>query len=440
MPARFRLRRRIPPIVGLLLLAALAIVSSPLTAQRGGMFLGSANDPAIGYSTAPLANVVVDVNRKLQDGTAQLKFEGRSGYLQSALEALEIAVDSQVLVFSRTSLQAKRINQANPRALFFNDRVALGWVRDGEVIEVAVHDAKQGIVFYELDQKPVEAGAPPPQFRRDFKCLGCHMAGDTLGVPGLLNFSTTTPPGGGFAKSVMMDHRMPLEARYGGWFVTGSSGSGTHHGNEATAFNGQPPRDLRSVEGLFDPDGYRAMSSDIAANLVLSHQVHMMNLLTRLSWEARAADPTLHPPFVAAPGEEERIAQMMSAIAIEFVDYLLFVDEPVLAAPVRGNSGFAERFSAQGPRDKRGRSLHELDLSKRLLKYPCSYLIYSASFDALPPSAKEPVYRRMWAILSGADRTPRYRDALSLEMRRAIVEILRDTKADLPAYFGSVNQ
>ena len=394
---------------------------------------------AIAYATAPLKNAVVDVNRKLQDGTIQLRFDGRSGFLQSALDALDIATDSQVLVFSRTSLQAKRINQANPRALFFNDRVALGWVRDGEVIEVAAHDAKQGIVFYELDQKPAEPGTPP-QFRRDFKCLGCHMAGDTLGVPGLLNFSTTTPPGGGFAKSVMMDHRMPLEARYGGWFVTGSTGTATHHGNEATAFAGSPPRDLRSVEGLFDPDGYRAMSSDIAANLVLSHQVHMMNLLTRIAWEARAADPVLHPPFVAAPGEEERIGQMMSAIAVEFVDYLLFVDEPALPAPVRGNSGFAERFSGLGPRDKKGRSLHQLDLSKRLLKYPCSYLIYSEAFDSLPAASKDPIYRRMWTILSGAERAPRYRDALPLESRRAIVEILRDTKPDLPAYFGPVNQ
>src|SRR5688572_29887782 len=264
-------------------LAALAAVSGSLVAQRGGMFLGSANDPAIAYATAPLKNAVVDVNQKLQAGAIKLEYDGRGGYLQSALAALDIAVDSQVLVFSRTSLQAKRINQANPRALFFNDRVALGWVRDGEVIEVAAHDAREGIVFYELDQKPAEPGAPPPQFRRDFKCLGCHMAGDTLGVPGLLNFSTTTPAGGGFAKSVMMDHRMPLAARYGGWFVTGSSGSATHHGNEATAFAGQPPRDLRSVEGLFDPDGFRAMSSDIAALQVLSHQVHMMNLLTRIS-------------------------------------------------------------------------------------------------------------------------------------------------------------
>jgi hypothetical protein len=265
------------------------------------------------------------------------------------------------------------------------------------------------------------------------------MAGDTLGVPGLLNFSTTTPAGGGFAKSVMMDHRMPLEARYGGWFVTGSSGSATHHGNEATAFAGQAPRDLRSVEGLFDPDGFRAMSSDIAALLVLSHQIHMMNLLTRIGWEARAADPKLHPPFVAAPGEDERIGQMMNAIALEVVDYLLFVDEAALPDRVRGASGFVERFSRLGPRDKQGRSLHELDLGRRLLKYPCSYLIYSDAFDALPPPAKDAVYRRMWDVLSGRERDPRYSAALPLETRRAIVEILRDTKPDLPAYFARVN-
>ena len=430
------------PILGLTLLAALVLVSNPITAQRGGMFQGSANDPAIAYSTAPLQNLVVDVNQKLQDGSLQLKYEGRSGYLQSALDALGIAVDSQVLVFTRTSLQAKRISQANPRALFFNDRAALGWVRDGEVIEVAVHDARQGTVFYELDQKPPDgqSAGEPPQFRRDFKCLGCHMSGDTLGVPGLLNFSTTTPAGGGFARSVMMDHRMPLAARYGGWFVTGSSGSATHHGNEATAFAGPPPRDLRSVEGLFDPDGFRAMSSDIAALQVLSHQVHMMNLLTRISWEARAADPALHPPFVASPGEEERIAQMMSAVALEVVDYLLFVDEAPLPDRVRGASGFTERFSGLGPHDKKGRSLHQLDLTTRLMKYPCSYLIYSAAFDALPSAAKDPIYRRMWEILSGRERDPRYTAALPLETRRAIVEILRDTKPDLPGYFAAVSR
>jgi hypothetical protein len=138
---------------------------------------------------------------------------------------------------------------------------------------------------------------------------------------------------------------------------------------------------------------------------------------------------------MATPGEEERIAVMMNGVATEVVDYLLFVDEARLTDPVRGRSGFAERFAALGPRDKKGRSLRELDLNRRLMKYPCSYLIYAPAFDALPPAARDPIYRRMWEVLSGQERSERYLSALSLADRQAIVEILRDTKPGLPAYF-----
>jgi hypothetical protein len=237
-----------------------------------------------------------------------------------------------------------------------------------------------------------------------------------------------------------MDHRMPLKERWGGWFVTGSSGTAEHIGNKVPALDGRLSRELPSASGLFDPDGFRATTSDIAALMVFSHQTYMTNLITRSGWEARAADPRLHPPFVAAPGEDARIAAVMSGVADEVVDYLLFIDETKLTEPVRGASGFAERFSAAGPRDKKGRSLHELDLNRRLLKYPCSYLIYSPAFDQLPPAAKDPIYRRMWLILSGNERLARYRSALSLADRRAIVEILRDTKPGLPSYFGDVTK
>ena len=106
-----------------------------------------------------LNNAVSRLNRKLQDGSAPLVYEGRSGYLRSALGA-RIPVDSQMLVFSQTSFQRKRISETNPRALFFNDRVALGWVRDGELIEVAAQDGTQGIVFYTLDQRPRDERPP----------------------------------------------------------------------------------------------------------------------------------------------------------------------------------------------------------------------------------------------------------------------------------------
>jgi hypothetical protein len=161
----------------------------------------------------------------------------------------------------------------------------------------------------------------------------------------------------------------------------------------------------------------------------------MTNLLTRAGWEARAADPQLHSSFAAAVSANPRLADLMRAIAREVVDYLLFVDEAPLGDAVQGASGFAERFSASGPRDSKGRSLYELDLGRRLLKYPCSCLIYSPAFDALPPVVKEPILERLWQVLSGADKDPRYRAALSLADRTAILEILRDTKIDLPPSF-----
>jgi hypothetical protein len=404
-------------------------------AQRAGTFRGSPEDPAINYSTGPLNNPVVEVNKKIRDGAIRLTFEGRSGFLKSALDALQIPIDSQLLVFSRASLQGRLINEQNPRAIFFDDRLALGWVRGGELIEVAAHDESAGVVFYTLEQR-TDATTGPPQFIRAYQCLGCHVAGDTLGVPGFLMFSSTRPePSRGVSVPSHIDQGEALSRRFGGWFVTGSTGSAHHMGNDVAVLDGRSSHELVSAEGLFDADGYRTLTSDVVAHLVFTHQAGMTNLLTRASWEARAADPLLHAPFTASPGEESLIAMMMKGVASEVVDHLLFIDEAKLTERVRGGSGFAERFSAIGPRDRKGRSLHELDLNRRIMKYPCSYLIYSQAFDALPPAAKDPIYRRLWEVLSGQEREERYRSALSLADRQSIVEILRDTKKDLPQYF-----
>src|SRR5580765_361464 len=409
-------------------------------AQRAGAFMGSADDPAIRYSAAPVNNDVAGLNRKLRDGAVRFAFEGRSGYLRSALEALQLPVDSQLLVFSRTSLQGKRISEQNPRALFFNDRVALGWVRDGDVIEVAAHDESAGVVFYTLDQR-ADTATDPLQFKRAFVCLGCHVTVDTLGVPGLLMFSTTRPEPSQFSGVPRhIDQDSPLSQRFGGWFVTGSTGRAPHMGNDLAALDGRASRELASVEGLFDADGYRALSSDVVAHLVLTHQAGMANLLTRAGWEARAADPSRHPPFTASAEQDAAVAGVMSGVAREVVDHLLFIDEAALTDRVRGSSGFAERFSTGGPRDRKGRSLYELDLNRRLMKYPCSYLIYSPAFDALPPLVKSPIYRRLWNVLSGQESDARYASALSRADRQAVVEILIGTRRDLPAYFQPVTR
>src|SRR5688572_5872561 len=217
-----------------------------LDAQRGGMFQGSADDPAISYSTAPVNNVVEQLNRKLQDGSAGLTFDGRSGYLQSAIDALQLPIDSQLLVFSKSSLQGRLVEPSSPRALFFNDRVTLAWVRDGDLLEAAAHDENGGVIFYSLEQRPAER----PTFKREVRCLGCHMTGDTLGVPGLLMFSTTPDTRDRATKIVTTDQRSPLTERWGGWFVTGDSGAANHLGNQVPALAGHPAGSIASVAGL----------------------------------------------------------------------------------------------------------------------------------------------------------------------------------------------
>jgi hypothetical protein len=181
---------------------------------------------------------------------------------------------------------------------------------------------------------------------------------------------------------------------------------------------------VESLASQFDAHGYLSPYSDIVALMTLEHQTRMTNLITRTGWEARL------------PGETE--ARVRDA-ARDLVDYLLFIDEVTLPGRARGPSGFAEKFSAEGPRDSKGRSLRQLDLQRRLMRYPCSYMIYSEAFDALPPAALDAVYRRMWEVLSGQEKENRYL-RLSFADRQAIVEILRDTKKNLPAYFQPITR
>ncbi len=94
----------------------------------------------------------------------------------------------------------------------------------------------------------------------------------------------------------------------------------------------------------------------------------------------------------------------------ELVDYMLFLDEAPLKCKVAGTSGFAAGFAARGPVDSRGRSLRQLDLERRLMRYPCSYMIYSDAFEGLPAEAKAAIYRRMWLILSGEMKDARDND------------------------------
>ena len=382
--------------------------------------IGVLAHPAIAYTTRPTHDPVADLIRRLDDGSAQLAFENGSGYLRSALEALHVPVESQMLVMSKTGVQGLHTDPANPRAIYFNDTVTIGYIRGAPLLEFAVQDPEQGIIFYTIEQKPQTHVA----IERPASCLRCHVVYSTLHVPGMLARSQFVAPDGlplGQFGSYDADDRTPFRRRWGGWYVTGTHGSMRHMGNaivgnreNAEASITDATLNRQSLDGLFDGRDYPSAHSDIAALMVFQHQGHMMNLITRLGWESRVAAHEQRFDFQSGP---------LKAALDEFVDYALFMKEAPLTDQVRGNSGFAEKFSSQGPTDSRGRSLRQLDLDQRLLRYPCTFRIYSPAFRALPAETRRAIYERMWEVLA-----PR-------QDRRDVIEILRETVPDLPSAF-----
>jgi len=345
------------------------------------------DDPALQYTTRATHDPIAELSRNVKTGKVTLRFDDQRGYLPAILEALDIPVESQMAVFSKTSVQSMRIGPGRPRALYFNDSVAIGWVPRG-TIELAALDPEQGIVFYSVDQRrwTTESGRSDI-FQRRTDCLHCHIRGFTGGVPGMLIRSVSTtldgtprrvPPG------IDTDYRTPFEKLWGGWYVTGESGTGRHLGATAT----------------FDAAPYLSAKSDIVALLVFEHQTRVMNLLVEAGWRERVHS-----------GRAEQAAR-------DLADALMFEGEAQLPDKVHGTSGFAEKFAARGP-------LREFDLQHRLMRNRCSWMVYSPAFDTLPASARSTVYRRMWDVLQTRPE----------DERSNIVRVLRSTKPDLPEYF-----
>ncbi|HEY7173214.1 MAG TPA: hypothetical protein VH417_20320 [Vicinamibacterales bacterium] len=383
--------------------------------------------PAIEYATRPTTDPIVELNRRIDDGSVRLTFDEQTGYLRPVLEALQVPVESQMLVMSKTGVQGLHTGPENPRAIYFNDTATVGYIHGAPLLEFAVDDPQQGVIFYTVDQKPQTR----PQFNRPSSCLRCHVAYNTLHVPGMLVRSVFIAPDGlplAQFGSYDADDRTPFAKRWGGWYVTGTHGSMRHLGN-AIVGKGDTPETIvsdrtlnRTTIDAFDAHHYLSSQSDITALMVFEHQSYMTNLITRVGWEARiaAAEQRLDP--AAGP--------MKEAIG-ELVDYALFTDEQPLTAPVRGTAGFAQKFEALGPSDRAGRSLRQLDLDRRLFRYPCSYMIYSPAFRALPAIVRQAIYQRIGQILSGADPAPKYAK-LSDADRRAVQDILHETLADWP--------
>jgi hypothetical protein len=384
--------------------------------------------PAIDYAARPTTDRVAALKKSLAQDPAAVPRDLSTGYLTGVLKALGVSKDSQLLVFSKTGVQSGYTSPGKPRALYFDQSVAIGYNPGAPLLELAAHDPQQGVVFYTIDQN-----AATPVVTRRTSCLTCHVSATTLNVPGMIVRSNTVAEDGNLmpeTSSQNVSHQTPHPDRWGGWFVTSEDAAPpyaqmAHRGNITFSGKGNTSNQV-FVDWLNASPrelGYLSASSDIVSLLVFDHQMHAINLLTRLNWESRVA---------ASTGDMNPGSGPLHALVNELADYLLFADEAPPLAPLTPPPGFAASLEARTPKDAHGRSFGQLDAVNRLLRYPCSFMVYSEAFDGLPATVKHAVYSRMLDVLSGHEaRAAHVR--LTAADSRAILDILRETKPGFPA-------
>jgi len=361
------------------------------------------------------------------------KVEGGTGLdrLKFILKELKIPEESQVLVFSKTSLQIALIHPKNPRALFFSEDAYVGYVPGG-AIEAIVQDPVLGPVFYVIEPD----GPQGLKIQRDTSlCMSCHGTTRTEGVPGM-QVRSVFPNADGHPLLAMgttnVTHETPLQERWGGYYVTGRS-STPHLGNR-TYEEGQPenpkPSDLTDLRDMINVSRYPRATSDIVALMVLEHQCRMHNLLNagamqyrRAYYISRAIDPASEPD----QGSAGRVAD---GAAEKIVECLFFKDEAKPGEDLVGGEEFQKAFTARYPKTAAGDSLADFQLYDRIFKNRCSFMVYSRTFAELPQRVKEAVLTKMKNVLAGQDAGY---DWLRESERKRISAILGDT---LPGWQG----
>jgi len=404
--------------------------------------------PGIGYSGPAHDNRIWRFQQKLNSGEIKLQWEPHFGYLRSVLKALEIDPSSQIMVFSKTSLQTSVINEQTPRAIFYNDDTYVGFVLNTDLMEFASVDAKLGIVFFGM----INRQDTSPVLERDGgRCLTCHDTYSMMGggVPRVMIMSAPVDDSADtrtFGSASEVDDRTPIAERWGGWYLSGwyQPGRGappvTHFGNlplrtETPGHQGDrlreliPGRDnLGSVSAYFDTSLYLTDKSDVVALLVSEHQTFVQNLITRVLYKVS----TIMSQGGSGPAPrswtdiEPRRQAALKQVTEPLLRALFFADAVPLSGQVITSSGFTERFAQRGPRDSEGRSLRDLKLEKRLFRYPLSYMVYTDSFNALPSFVREYLDMRIVEVLQGRDQTG-ISAKLAADDRAAISQILADT-------------
>jgi hypothetical protein len=386
----------------------------------------------------PAVDPVAQLKQRVASGQVKLQFEPKQGYLQSLLKELAIDPNSQVLVFSKTSLQTDFISPKTPRALYFNDEVYVGWIPGAPLIEIMSVDPKRGALFYTIEN---DAKSKLAFSSEGSDCFRCH-GGRGFGSPAaLFGRSVQTAPSGYsrvFANTFNMTPSTPIRNRWGGWYVSGTHGTLRHMGNELSqgtdekhSINTERGANVTNLSRYFDVKPYLTPHSDIAALMVFEQQMEVQNLITRANQDALLILRGTSPEKAS----KEAVANIES-YSEGLVAGLLCSDEVKLPNPVKGTTAFAKTYSESGPKDSKGRSLYQLDLTTRILRYPCSPLIYSPSFDALQTPVKNFVYRRLGEILTGKDKSGDFAHLSALD-RKNVLEILTETKPDFAKFIGS---
>lgn len=359
--------------------------------------------------------------------------------LSLVLKTAGVPEASQVLVFSKTSLQHRKINPSNPRAIYFNDNCYIGYVPGG-LIEYgdADPDPAVGSGLLAVDPNHNEEA----QLVQDNSCLSCHEGSRTNGRPGLFIRSVFPDPEGHVitsAGSTNVGHDTPLAKRWGGWYVTGNSGGTHHRGNQVTIEhpNGDAYIDnalgsnVDDLSHRFNTARYLQPTSDIVALMVLEHQVQMHNLLTQGSAavheqvkRSRSLAEYLEEPY--DPSKNDTLQRVINSNAERIVKHLLYSDEVALTEPVAGTQAFIDQFRANRKEDDQARSLKDFDLETRLFKYRCSYMVYSHAYELMHPLLKDAVVDKLRAVLQGQGDAAVY-GHLDADEREAILAILTDT-------------
>ena len=388
------------------------------------------------YWDAELKDPMSALVRDLSSGRrrfAESEKEGRA-LVERLLKELNIPASSQVLVFSKTSLQKRAVHPGNPRAIYFNDDVYLGWMPGGRV-EIGSVDPELGSVFY--FQRDFDEDPEKPLFHRDRVCIQCHAGSPTNFLPGPMGMSVFPNELGRAVRSVdsfeLSGHEIPFHDRWGGWYVSGKQGAMRHMGNtlaERTAGEVTIDREkhvnLVGFADFFPEEKYPAKGSDLLALLILDHQIGMHYRLMEAHYRVRQA---LWDKENTPEGEEPRsdYETELSESADTVLRYLFFCDEAALGAEtVAGDSTYRDTFLAAKVPTKDGRSLRDLRLQERIFEYRCSYMIYNAAFTALPGVLKQAIFSRMRTVLK-SDSSVEGFEHLGTGEKRAILEILTET-------------